>query len=174
MIVEKYIGVRLSFEEIRTLLNRSVSRLNNSMSEHIRSVALERGLNKTLRGRRLEFYVVTEEEYNKLISPKMKTWAGLKNVDFRPLICVDRSQSQQVVANVNSQYPSRMNSELFRKYQKQMREELSLCVEILDNDGRRKSRVIDDQQFNDLFCIGQSVVILQHLRLTEQHSDHII
>jgi len=154
MIVEKYIGVRLSFEEIRTLLNRSVYRLNTSMSEHLRSVALERGLNKTLRGRRLEFYVVTQEEYNKLISPKMKTWAGLQNVDFRPLICVDRSQAQQVCASVNSQYPNRMNTELFRKYQKQMREELGLCVEILDYDGRRAARAVSQDQFNSLFSMA--------------------
>lgn len=151
----KYIGVRLDWDEMEKLLNRKVPRLNGKMSENIRSIALKAGINKTLRGRQLHLYSVTDEEYAKLMSPKMRTWAGLKiTSDLRPLLCVDEASLDQKIADTNRHYPRKMSREQYKIYKQHLHDSISECIQFLDNDGRRKSRVINDQRFNDLFCIG--------------------
>ena len=51
-----YIGTRASYKDINTVLDRSVSRLNQRMSETLRTIAMKQGIKKTEQRARLEFF----------------------------------------------------------------------------------------------------------------------
>jgi hypothetical protein len=112
-----YIGTRSNWNTMNDVAGTSVSKLNTRMSETIRSAALKQGIKKTQDGKKLEFYLVSEEQLQKLTNPATATLAALKHgADWHPLIAVDKDIMVAAISQVNAKYGNRMPRDVFAKY----------------------------------------------------------
>lgn len=132
-----YIGNRLSAEEMSKVLNKNATRLNNSLSENLRSIALSKGIAKTQRGAKLMFYKVTKDEYENLVNETAQTFVTLKTgVFWRPLIAVDSDALTEAMKRVNANYPRRMDLKTHSKYLKELKEAMDVAVVKINEDGK--------------------------------------
>ena len=158
---EMYIGNRLSHTDMAKALGRSVFKLNESMAKQIRSVALTKGINKTKKGKRLEFYVVTGEEFEKLTNSSSSSLIKLnKDIEWLPLIAVDKEKMSIGIDTVNSkkEYSSRIKPEVYQQYKRDLLDALDGAVVKIQDDSKvelLKSNSNDNPGFKigDMFQI---------------------
>jgi hypothetical protein len=130
-----YIGTRAEYKDINTALGRSVSRLNQRMSDTLRSIARKQGIKKTEQRARLEFYSVNKEELDKLCSEKHQMLISLKgNQPLRPLIAVDADKMNAGIVETNSRYNGRMDSDTHHKYLKELEQAVEDSVVKIGED----------------------------------------
>lgn len=112
-----YIGVRCDHSEMNELLGSNVGKLNNKLSDSLRSAARTLGIQKTQGGKRLEFYSVDADTLADLLDP---AWRALNQLvtdqNCRPLVTVDQGVLSNNLDAVNSRYPARMDSATHGKY----------------------------------------------------------
>lgn len=134
-----YIGNRLSFDDMGSVLGSSVYRLNNRLSETLRSIALRKGIAKTKNKKKLVFYSVEEEQFESLLKPQAATLIALKNnLQWLPLIAVDEEKMSSSLKEVNQKYGGRMNREAYKIYNNELQKALDECVVPLNNDRKIK------------------------------------
>lgn len=103
-----YIATRLTFDEMEKALGRPVLRMNQRFADRMRMVSYGVGISKTQRGRRLDFFEVTEKELESLRSDSMASWMALKDVDWHPVLFVDKNQLNIAIDTVNAKYKNNM------------------------------------------------------------------
>jgi hypothetical protein len=134
-----YIGNRLSFDEMSTILGTNAMRLNNRLSETLRSIALRKGIAKTKNKKKLVFYSVDEKQFELLIKPHTAIMIALKNnLQWLPLIAVDVEKMSSSLEEVNQKYVGRMNRETYKIYNTELEKALDECVVPLNNDRKKK------------------------------------
>ena len=120
-----YVATRLAYYEMYTILNsNSVWRLNQKLAKSLRTPIMKRGIKKTEQGKRLEFYDLTYEQYEQL----NKTHSDMI------LAIVDDNELSNKLDEVNNQYPSRMNPDLFYEYNRDLENALDSSVQIVGQD----------------------------------------
>jgi hypothetical protein len=130
-----YIGSRSSWDTMSAVAESSVAKLNARMSETIRSVAMKQGIKKTQDGKKLEFYLVNEEQFKKLTSPSTATLVALKlGADWHPLIAVDKAIMSDAIQKVNAKYGNRMPRSEFAKYNAELQTAVESAVVKLAED----------------------------------------
>jgi hypothetical protein len=118
-----YVGTRIDYSEMNLLLDTSISKMNESLSKKLRSSVLKKGIKKTEQGKKLLFYNVDEEQYNQLIS---------KGINV--LVKVDSDELTTKLRDVNSRYPSRMDSSTYMNYESEMEKQFMDTVEVVGKD----------------------------------------
>lgn len=147
-----YIGTRASYKDINTVLDRSVSRLNQRMSETLRTIAMKQGIKKTEQRARLEFFAVTKDEMEKLCSEKHQMLETLKgNQPLRPLIAVDADKMTAGINDTNSRYNSRMDYDTHRKYKQELEQAVEDSVVKIGEDLNTRKKA--ERQTHD-FAVG--------------------
>lgn len=145
-----YIANRLGFNEMSKVVPKAF-RLNQSMSNTLRSIAMDLGIQKSQKGKRLEFYRVTEEELKSLTAPSTATLLALKdNIEWRPLLAVDQEVMSKNIETVNAQYPRRMDNATHRKYLADLKAAVATAVVKLNEDkklARPKKAALGDNPF---------------------------
>lgn len=127
---EMYIGTRVDWNELNDTLNRSVSRLNQSLTKSLRTIAMNKGIKKTEQGRRLDLYSVSQEELNTL----------MKNEKVRPLVKVDSKKLTDGLEKVNASYPRRMDYDTSKKYNKDLNEVLTSSLDVIGTDTNKRAK----------------------------------
>lgn len=141
-----YIGTRSDWDTMSEVAGSSVAKLNNRMSETIRSVAMKQGVKKTQDGKKLEFYLVNEEQFAKLTSPATATLVALKHgKDWLPLIAVDKALMSDAIQKVNAKYGSRMPRSEFAKYTAELQTAVESAVVKLAED----KKIAREKFYND-------------------------
>jgi len=136
-----YIGVRASYSTMNSVLERSVSRLNQRMTESIRSAAMKKGIKKTEQGQRLELFPVTKSELDNLLDPAWMTFQTVATGEsIRPLITVDADALADATQAVNNKYPRRMNTIEHRKYKADLAAALDSTVTVVGADKNTRKR----------------------------------
>lgn len=137
-----YIANRLSFEEMERALGTRVSRINQGMAGHFRTVGLEMGIPKTRDRRRLEFYCVSDEDYHRLTHGSMASFLALKgNIEWRPLLSLRREDFERAFDQTAARYPRRMDRKTFRAYERDLLAALRpIIVKIQDDRPREPAR----------------------------------
>jgi hypothetical protein len=125
-----YIGTRADWSKMNEALNQSVSRLNERLSQDLRTIALEKGIKKTEQGNKLLFYSVSSSQLSSLMT----------NNQVRPLIKVDDEVMTKNLSKVNSSFPGRMNTNEFSEYKKQLKEAMRDCVEVIGADTNERAK----------------------------------
>ena len=89
-----YIGTRAKWNDIGDVLGRDdVARLNQGLSKSIRTSVMKSGIKKTEQGARLEFYSVSNDEFDKLMKEQ--------DTRVRPLVRVDEELLNKTLTDVN-------------------------------------------------------------------------
>lgn len=134
-MTDQYIGARSS-SEIAKILGRSPHYLNEGMSQLVRSACLRLGIKKTEQRRRLNFYIVTGEEYERLTDDKHKLINNIKGqTNVHHLVRMDKSKFSEVVDEINAKYGGRrMDHKAYAHYQQKMTEALSKIIEVTGAD----------------------------------------
>ena len=142
-----YIGSRSSWDTMSAVAESSVAKLNARMSETIRSVAMKQGIKKTQNGKKLEFYLVSEEQFKKLTSPSTATLVALKHgKDWHPLIAVDKDIMSDAIQKVNAKYGNRMPRSEFAKYNAELQTAIESAVVKLAEDKKIARPVYTNEQ----------------------------
>ena len=121
-----YIGTRAKWNDINNVLGQNVPRLNQKLSKSIRTAVMKKGIKKTEQGVRLEFYSVSNGDFDKLIKKQ--------NASVRPLVRVDEELLNKTLTDVNNKYGGRMDYDTHRKYEIELAEGFDECVEIIGKD----------------------------------------
>jgi hypothetical protein len=125
-----YIGTRAKWNDIGDVLGRDdVARLNQGLSKSIRTSVMKSGIKKTEQGARLEFYSVSNDEFDKLMKEQ--------DTRVRPLVRVDEELLNKTLTDVNNKYGGRggsMDYDTHRKYKIKLAEGFDKCVEIIGDD----------------------------------------
>jgi hypothetical protein len=130
-----YIGTRSDWNTMSAVAESSVAKLNPRMSETIRSAAMKQGIKKTQDRKKLEFYLVSEEQFKKLTSPATATLVALKHgKDWHPLIAVDKDIMTDAIQKVNAKYGNRMPRDVFAKYNAELQTAVESAVVKLAED----------------------------------------
>ena len=130
-----YIGTRAAFDDLNTVLDRSIGRLNQRMSETLRTVAKKQGIKKTEQGARLDFYAVTKDEMDKLCNAKLQMLETLKgSQSVRPLIAVDADKMTDGIDATNSRYQGGMDHATHRKYLRELEQAVEDSVVKIGED----------------------------------------
>jgi hypothetical protein len=124
-----YIGSRYDWEKLNTLLGRSVSKLNESLTKNLRSAALAKGIKKTEQGVRLDFYSVNGNELTLL-----------QSTEARPLVKVDASKMTSLLHEVNTKYQNGMDWETARKYKIDLANAFTTCIEVIGTDTNERAK----------------------------------
>jgi len=103
-----YIATRLTFDEMEKALGRPVLRMNQRLAGYMRMISYGMGISKTQRGRRLDFFEVTEKELKSLRSDSMASWMALKDVDWHPVLFVDQNKLNIAIDTINKQYKNKI------------------------------------------------------------------
>ena len=127
-----YIGTRAKWDEINNVLGQNVPRLNQKLSKSIRTAVMKKGIKKTEQGVRLEFYSVSNGDFDKLIKKQ--------NASVRPLARVDEELLTKTLTDVNNKYGGRMDFHTHRKYLRELAEGFDKCVEIVGDDLNTRSK----------------------------------
>ena len=170
-MTDLYIGTRANFNDINTALGRSVSRLNQRMSDTLRTIAMKQGIKKTEQRARLEFFSVNKEELDKLCSEKHQMLETLKgNQPLRPLIAVDTDKMNAGIQDTNSRYNGRMDSATHRKYLRELEQAVEDAVVKIGEDLNRRKRAdlgTHDYAVGDwISVIGNYGRFIGHARIT--------
>lgn len=116
--MDYYIASRLTSNKIRKVLGRdNVSHLNQRAASDLRKVANKLGIKQVQKGARLEFYIVTDDEYKTLTYEGTSTLMALQDINWHPLMSIKMADLRQIYEEVNAKYPSRMKTETFKMYQ---------------------------------------------------------
>jgi hypothetical protein len=132
-----YIGTRITHEDINTLLNRGVARLNQGLSKTCRKVAMDKGIKQTEKGKRLEFYSVTNDEFSQLTDESSQFLSKLAGKpDLRPLIAMDQEIMRVKLKSVNSklEYQGGMKHSVGLQYQRDLRSAISESITKIGDD----------------------------------------
>jgi hypothetical protein len=155
-----YIGTRASYNDINTVLGRSVSRLNQRMSETLRTIAMKQGIKKTEQRARLEFFAVTKDEMDKLCSEKHQMLETLKgNHPLRPLIAVDADKMVKGINDTNSRYNSRMDFDTHRKYTRDLEQAVEDSVVKIGEDLNTRKKA--ERHTHD-YAVGDWIRVYGH------------
>lgn len=135
-----YIATRADWSAMNEYLGyqpgRGVSRLNQKMSQTLRRAAMALGIKQnTKQGGRLEFYSVSEADYNKLADPEerfMNTLGGSESI--RPLAYLKAQELIDTIDRVNASYPGRMDYKTHCKYEAEMLKSVSSLLTPLEAD----------------------------------------
>ena len=128
-----YIGTRAKWNDIGDVLGRDdVVRLNQGLSKSIRTSVMKSGIKKTEQGARLEFYSVSNDEFDKLMKEQ--------DTRVRPLVRVDEELLNKTLTDVNNKYGGRMDYDTHRKYKIELAEGFDKCVEIIGDDLNTRSK----------------------------------
>ena len=128
-----YIGTRAKWNDIGDVLGRDdVARLNQGLSKSIRTSVMKSGIKKTEQGARLEFYSVSNDEFDKLMKEQ--------DTRVRPLVRVDEELLNKTLTDVNNKYGGRMDYDTHRKYLRELAEGFDKCVEIVGDDLNTRSK----------------------------------
>ena len=119
-----YVATRLDHDEMSTILNSNVWRLNQRLAKSLRTPIMRRGIKKTEQGERLEFYNLSNEQYEQL----NKTHSDMI------LAIVDKDELSNKLEEINNKYPSRMNPYLFNQYNRDLENALDSSVQIVGQD----------------------------------------
>jgi hypothetical protein len=122
-----YIGTRAKWNDIGDVLGRDdVARLIQGLSKSIRTSVMKSGIKKTEQGARLEFYSVSNDEFDKLMKEQ--------DTRVRPLVRVDEELLNKTLTDVNNKYGGRMDYDTHKKYKIELAEGFDKCVEIIGDD----------------------------------------
>jgi hypothetical protein len=124
-----YIGSRYDWSKLNTLLERSVSKLNESLTKNLRTAALAKGIKKTEQGVRLDFYSVNGNEL-----------ALLQSTDARPLVKVDAGKMTLSLNEVNSKYQQRMDWSTAQKYKMDLGNAFAKCIDVIGTDTNERAK----------------------------------
>jgi hypothetical protein len=124
-----YIGSRYDWSKLNTLLERSVSKLNESLTKNLRTAALAKGIKKTEQGVRLDFYSVNGNEL-----------ALLQSTDARPLVKVDADKMTLSLNRVNGNYPSSMDWSTAKKYKISLANAFTKCIDVIGTDTNERAK----------------------------------
>ena len=132
-----YIGTRLTHDEMDTLLDRKVLRLNQSLAQTCRKVAMDKGIKQTEQGQRLEFYSVTSNEFAQLTNESFSFMSKLAGKPvIRPLIAMDEEKMLTSLRAVNSksEYRGGMKHSVHCQYLLDLRSAISGSVTKIGDD----------------------------------------
>lgn len=136
-MAEFYIGSRNGWDTINTAVGGRVGKLNNKLSDTLRTIAMEQGIKKTQAGSKLEFYSVNKDQLSKLLDPNTPLILKLRDeIDFRPLLTVDGDKMVTGLRNVNSkpEYSRGMDYKTHCKYKYELRKALEDSVVKVNED----------------------------------------
>jgi hypothetical protein len=140
-----YVGTRASFNEMIDLLdNRSVRRLNQGACKHLRKAANSVGIKQTEQGKRLEFYSVTQDEYDDYFEKSAQLIATLKSDgSVRPLIKMYESDLSKIFDTVNSKdkYKGGMDYKTASEYKEELVKEMCKKIERIGDDLNTRKKV---------------------------------
>jgi len=136
-----YIGARSS-TEIAKILGRSPAYLNEGMSKLVRSACLLLGIKKTEQRRRLNFYVVSHEDYKRLTDDKHRLINNIKGeANVHHLVKIDKDKFSEVIDRVNAKHGGTgMDNATYKRYQTQMSTALSRIIEVTGADQNIKKK----------------------------------
>lgn len=127
---EIYIGTRIDWNTLNDTLNRSVSRLNQKLTEKLRTVAMKKGIKKTEQGNRLDLYSVSQTELDTLMS----------SPEVRPLVKVDSQKMSEALQKVNSSYTGRMDYATAFNYKKDLEAALTSSLDVIGEDTNERAK----------------------------------
>lgn len=120
-----YVATRLRSLVMWKILNSNdIGQLNERLAKSLRTPIMRRGIKKTEQGERLEFYNLTYEQYEQLN----------KTHSHMILAIVDKDELSNKLEEINNQYPSRMNPDLFYQYNRDLENALDSSVQIVGQD----------------------------------------
>ena len=120
-----YVATRLRSLVMWKILNSNdIWQLNERLAKSLRTPIMRRGIKKTEQGARLEFYNLTYEQYEQLN----------KTHSHMILAIVDKDELSNKLEEINNQYPSRMNPDLFYQYNRDLENALDSSVQIVGQD----------------------------------------
>ena len=135
MTCKYYIGIRLHSSEMAKVNGGNTAQLNTSMSSTLGSAAMGMGIKKTQSGKSLNFFPVSESDYEFFTSESSKSFIPLSHsIDWWPLISVDKDMMMDILDSVNKKYGNRMDRETHKKYQSELIEALTPCLTKLNED----------------------------------------
>ena len=155
------IGTRLDYSDMNDALDRNVSHINQKFSKTLRKVAMDKGIKQTEQGARLEFYIVSDEEFAQFTSEgndMLLKLAGKPTV--RALISIDNDKMSANLQAVNSksEYQGGMKYDVHQRYLMELREAMSDAVEKIgeDKNTRKKADAVaqNPYQVGDLVAIN--------------------
>ena len=160
---EVYIGARES-RSIAKTIGRSPSYLNQGMAELLRSACLSLGIKKTEQRQKLNFYVVSADEYEKLTDEHQRVMNKLSgHTNVHHLVKIDADQLGEVIRKVNDKYGGpRMDPKKYTTYKLKMNQALQKIVEITGKD--KNTRVEAAKKPDNPYKAGD-ILKLQQYRL---------
>ena len=159
MTKEVYIGARSS-KNIATIIGNNPPRLNGKMSEHLRGACMQLGIKKSEQGKKLEFFVVDEDQYTMLTDHENQVLEQLKGNDpVHHLVKVDKEQLGKIIDQVNakSEYKGGMDYSTYEKYKRDMSNSLKQCVEVTGKDLNIKKT--PDKKPENPYKVGDLVLL---------------
>jgi len=132
-----YIGTRITHEDIDKLLNRRVGRLSPGFAKCCRKVAMDKGIKQTEKGKRLEFYSVTNDEFSQLTNESSQFLSKLAGKpDLRPLIAMDDEILSVKLKSVDSklEYQGSMERSVYQQYERDIRSAISESITKIGDD----------------------------------------
>lgn len=146
------IGTRLSYRQMQESLGRPVSHINQKFSKTLRKVAMDKGIKQTEQGARLEFYIVTDEEYSQFTTEgndMILKLAGKEPV--RALISIDNDLMSENLNKVNSkpEYQGGMNYDVHQRYLSELRKAMADAVHKIgeDQNTRKKADAVGENPY---------------------------
>lgn len=137
------IGTRLDYSAMNEALDRNVSHINQKFSKTLRKVAMDKGIKQTEQGKRLEFYIVTDEEFSQFSNEgndMLLKLAGKPPV--RALISIDYDKMSENLDAVNNkqEYQGGMKYDVHQRYLLELREAMADAVHKIGNDENTRKK----------------------------------
>lgn len=131
------IGTRLDYKTMQESMGRPVSHINQKFAQTLRKVAMDKGIKQTEQGQRLEFYIVTDEEFSQFASDGSDMLLKLSGKEpVRALISIDNDKMSANLNAVNSkpEYQRGMQYDTHQKYLGELRDAMADAVHKIGED----------------------------------------
>lgn len=125
-MADLYVGVRADWHQAKIVLARVPWCLNERSSRVLRRAGRMLGVKGQEKGKLLQYYKMTECEYQSYIEFGMAEFLQLQHeVDWRPAVTISECDFDSVYTKVNSRYPDRMEPDTYQQYQLELVEALA-------------------------------------------------
>jgi hypothetical protein len=118
-------------------MGRPVSHINQKFAQTLRKVAMDKGIKQTEQGQRLEFYIVTDEEFSQFTSDGSDMLLKLSGKEpVRALISIDSDKMSANLEAVNSkiEYRGGMKYDTHQRYLRELRDAMADAVHKIGED----------------------------------------
>tara|TARA_X000001382_G_C3139749_1_gene169152 strand:+ start:65 stop:955 length:891 start_codon:yes stop_codon:yes gene_type:complete len=133
-------------------MGRPVNHINQKFSKTLRKVAMDKGIKQTEQGQRLEFYIVTDEEFSQFTNDGGDMLLKLSGKEpVRALISIDSDKMSANLQAVNSkpEYQTRMKYDTHQKYLGELRDAMADAVHKIGEDlnTRKKADAVGENPY---------------------------